>query len=286
MFRLLQEAKQIKNGESPTSSVEELSRFLVTFCVDFINSLRWDEDAPPSIRFWEEEAASKSIQLLYMEAIDNVAAQERKLFQLFKKKMEKKKKESDIKEPDSKIDKDIQEGENWSSISEATILLGEIKDILHELMILKPLLTQQQHVWLELVGLESGKDSSWGPTHILNKLTEMIEMAERNRKLVHDVLNLEQNSINIMEAVLSRKLAEESALLTTLNEKASREGKVLIVFTIVTVVFTPLSFLTSLFSLNITVFQHNSDGDIEYEPSWIFPIIFSFLPIRFLIIVR
>lgn len=74
MFRLLREAKQKKNGESPPSSVEELSRFLVTFCVDFINSLRWDEDAPPLIGIREEEAASKSIQLLYMEAINNVVS--------------------------------------------------------------------------------------------------------------------------------------------------------------------------------------------------------------------
>ncbi|THV52679.1 hypothetical protein BGAL_0072g00150 [Botrytis galanthina] len=297
MFRLLREAKQKKNGESPPSSVEELSRFLVTFCVDFINSLRWDEDAPPSIRIREEEAASKSIQLLYMEAINNVAAQEKKLFQRFKRKMEHKEWESMQNNKKSKKDQEVanitqseeqhyiqetkkgqevdnitrseehnhiqetekgqevdnitrseehnhvQETQNWSSISEAANLLDEIKDILDELMILKTLLTQQQHVWKELVGPEPERDSARGPTYTLHEIEEMIKMAER----------------------LQKSRAEDS----------SRQGKVLMAFTIVTVVFTPLSFLTSLFSLNITVFEHNSDGDTEYDPGWIFPIIFA-----------
>ncbi|KAF7902234.1 hypothetical protein EAF00_002137 [Botryotinia globosa] len=284
MFRLLREAKQKKNGESPPSSVEELSRFLVTFCVDFINSLRWDEDAPPSTGFRGGDAASKSIQLLYMEAINKVAAQEKKLFQSFKRKMVKKERESMQENEESKKDQEVenitrskehnrnQETENWISISKAANLLDEIKDILDELTILKTLLTQQQHVWQELVGPEPERDSARGPTYTLHEIEEMIKMAERVQKSVHDILNLEQNGINIIEAVFSRQRAEVSARLT---EQTSRQGKVLMAFTIVTVLFTPLSFLTSLFSLNITVFEHNSDGETEYGPGWIFPIIFA-----------
>ncbi|TGO08593.1 hypothetical protein BTUL_0201g00070 [Botrytis tulipae] len=279
MFRLLREAKQKKNGESPPSSVEELSRFLVTFCVDFINSLRWDEDAPPSIEFRGKEATSKSIKLLYMEAINDVAAREKKLFQSFMMKTEEREIGSMTEVKRARKDqgqylKDtawpredihLQETKIWNSISEAIDDLDEIKDILDELMILKTLLTQQQHVWRELVEPEFERDSARGPTYTLYEIEKMIKMAEKVQKSMHDTLNLEQNGINTMKAVYSRKRADES----------SRQGKVLMVFTVVTVVFTPLSFLTSWFSLNITVFEHNNDGDTEYDPGWIFPIIFS-----------
>lgn len=78
----------------------------------------------------------------------------------------------------------IQETQNWSSISEAANLLDEIKDILDELMILKTLLTQQQHVWKELVGPEPERDSARGPTYTLHEIEEMIKMAERVQKSV------------------------------------------------------------------------------------------------------
>lgn len=48
------------------------------------------------------------------------------------------------------------------------------------------------------------------------------------------MLNLEQNGISIMEATISRKQADENA----------RQGKILMAFTIVTVVFVCLDYFT------------------------------------------
>lgn len=48
---------------------------------------------------------------------------------------------------------------------------------------------------------------------------------------MHEILNLEQNGINITEAILSRNQADESA----------RQGKILMAFTIATVIFVWIS---------------------------------------------
>ncbi|TGO50851.1 hypothetical protein BOTNAR_0377g00120 [Botryotinia narcissicola] len=154
-----------------------------------------------------------------MEAINNVAAQEKKLFQRFKRKMDEKERESMQDNEESKKDQEvenitqseehnrIQETENWNSISEAANLLDEIKDIQDELTILKTLLTQQQRIWQELVGPEPERDSARGPTYTLHEIEEMIKMAETVQKSL--------------------------------------------------------------------IFEHNNDGDTEYGPGWIFPIIFA-----------
>lgn len=89
---------------------------------------------------------------------------------------------------------------------------------------------------------------------------------------------------------MSRK---QSATLVDLGNKAdqqseenSRQEKILMLFTVVTVVFvsiartittssaakgnseTPLSFLASFYALNTSTSRHNDDGELEYEPEW------------------
>ncbi|KAM0817358.1 hypothetical protein AB5N19_03163 [Seiridium cardinale] len=322
MFRHLREAKTKKTGQPPPSSVNDMSRFLVTFCVDFINSLKWEDLSPheeDSSLFekdaWEEGAWSKPVQSIYADRINGKklvqAADEKNLFEKFKKKMNRKKDENDKIEkgrnemrrnakgkpmqddkesnPDKRVvvnehddlrsDQSKQAGgkagkklravvdqkqghnkarkqkkENWESISEAADLLDEVKDILDELTILKALVTQQHSVWEELVGKPSESDNARGPNYTLRDIKEMINMADRIQDSVNDILGLEQNGINIDQA-----------------KESAKQGTILMAFTIVT---TPLSFLTSLFALNVTVFQHNNTGEIEYEPGWIFPIMF------------
>ncbi|OTB03638.1 hypothetical protein M426DRAFT_173923 [Hypoxylon sp. CI-4A] len=153
---------------------------------------------------------------------------------------------------------DVEKGtELQNPTRDPTILLNEVKDILDELIILKEILVQQKDVWRILIGITWEQDIARGPEYMLREIDKMINSATTVQKSVND-------GINSIEAILSRKQAVDNA----------RQGKVLMAFTIVTVIFTPLSFLTSFFALNITVFQHNSQGNIEYEPGWIFPILF------------
>ncbi|KAI0895375.1 hypothetical protein F4806DRAFT_469061 [Annulohypoxylon nitens] len=330
MFHRLREVKQKQIGQPPPSSVEEMSRFLVLSCIDFINSLGWKDFAPnlTADKFSKEDIGSKPIKSLYADKINQAAVKEKNLFANFKKKMKTKKVESEeerrkkeismgkneekpqglpaasnegIKKPPNtngetlkgqeprdsresnyikklcrfvknKLKGNPHKGNNndevksWTSISEAAVLLDEVKDILDELTILKALVGQQQYVWQSLIGRDRNpeQDNARGPAYTLLEIDEMIKMTTTVQESVNEMLNLEQNGISIMEATISRKQADENA----------RQGKILMAFTIVTVVFTPLSFLTSLFALNVTVFQRNSQGEIEYEPGWIFPIIF------------
>ncbi|KAI0418241.1 hypothetical protein F5X98DRAFT_386463 [Xylaria grammica] len=272
MFRQLRDAKTKKHGQPPPSSVKEMSRFLVLFCVDFINSVRW-KDFSESEKVSEQNTGKNPEK----EAVSKPAADEKDLSHDFMVKMKekkgnrgkKKKEDEEIKHPseEPKPDNDTKnenkttdkiDKSNWTSVSRAAALLDEVKDILDELMILKTLVTQQGHVWQDLVGNDLGPSNSRGPVHTLRAVTEMIEMADRIQASVKEILGLEQNGINIDQA----------------NESA-RQGTILMAFTLVTVFFTPLSFLTSLFALNVTVFQRNSSGQIEYQPGWIFTILFT-----------
>jgi Mg2+ and Co2+ transporter CorA len=99
---------------------------------------------------------------------------------------------------------------------------------------------------------------------------------------VNSLLSLEQNEASIAEAESSREQAQV----------AIQQGKILMAFTVVTILFVsiiqnplfriasnpvtipqlPLSFLVSLFALNITIFPHEGD-EVGYDPKWIFPVI-------------
>ncbi|KAI1174739.1 hypothetical protein F4777DRAFT_552834 [Nemania sp. FL0916] len=281
MFRQLREAKLKKHGQPPPSSVDEMSRFLVSFCADFINSLSWKDFSADEISEFDKEIASKSVQLIYADRINFVAAQEKALSHDFMVKMREKKeinekterigsKSSKSTQPgsDKSLDdaskiKDLQAGpkigsNNWTSISRAADLLDEVKDILDELTILKTLVSQQSDVWNDLVGSDFEYSGARDPIYTLRTIEEMIKMTEKIQDSVNEILGLEQNGINIDQA----------------NESA-RQGRILMFFTIPTVIFTPLSFLTSLFALNVTVFQHSKSGSIEYTPGWLFPILFG-----------
>ncbi|GJP88274.1 hypothetical protein AnigIFM59636_004629 [Aspergillus niger] len=47
------------------------------------------------------------------------------------------------------------------------------------------------------------------------------------------------------------------------------------VFTIVTIVFLPLTFLSSIFALDIAQFTHGPSGRPQFQSWWIFPLIFG-----------
>ncbi|KAI1776263.1 hypothetical protein F4818DRAFT_440629 [Hypoxylon cercidicola] len=55
-------------------------------------------------------------------------------------------------------------------------------------------------------------------------------------------------------------------------EESRRQSQTLMVFTIVTVIFLPLSFLSSFFALNVTTFPHSGDN-LSYELGWILGVI-------------
>lgn len=86
----------------------------------------------------------------------------------------------------------------------------------------------------------------------------MDQQADRLYKSLTDLLDLKQKHSNALEA----RFASEQALA------AAKEGQVIMVFTIVTIIFMPMSFISSYFGINIDSFGDSLPG--PYVATWTF----------------
>ncbi|CAN9348870.1 unnamed protein product [Alternaria alternata] len=146
-------------------------------------------------------------------------------------------------------------------LQEIIRLLREIKDIRDELNMLSRVLHDQLDIMDKVslwIGQEIPVHREWG---IEARLTQIIRMdgdAERVEKSLNHLLDFKQKQSNIEEARLSRTQAEDTAL----------QGKYLFVFTVVTVIFTPLSFMAALFAIQIKEFPQDDKG-LSFDGRWI-----------------
>ncbi|KAL2847200.1 hypothetical protein BJY01DRAFT_212848 [Aspergillus pseudoustus] len=147
-------------------------------------------------------------------------------------------------------------------------LLVEIKDICDELNILKSLVEDQEDVWRQASEVLGNGDRATFthsmPSELKGYIMGMIQDAEVVQKAVYTLLDLKQKQASPTEAKFARQQAEDTA----------KQTDTIVVFTVVTIVFLPLSFLTSLFALNISNFPHEGD-QLAYKGWWIFPILFG-----------
>ncbi|KAF3070670.1 Ankyrin-3 [Daldinia childiae] len=150
-------------------------------------------------------------------------------------------------------------------ISPETELLELIRDIRDELHILRSLAEDQDVVWKQAF-TPGGHTEQQGqfqyyhsctPTDVKKSLDEMLLEAEKTTNYINDLLDLRQAEYNRVQA----------------NDSAN-QSKSIFIFTVVTIVFLPLSFLSSLFALDVNSFPHES-GDLKYEAWWLFPILFG-----------
>ncbi|KAK3676417.1 hypothetical protein LTR78_003693 [Recurvomyces mirabilis] len=160
-------------------------------------------------------------------------------------------------------------------IGAETRLLREVKDIRDELDMLKMIYeTQETHVpemFDHLVGLlperdeqrkrieELHQDQVRHITYPLRDIKRMTTQAERIYNSIRDLLDLKQKHANAMQAT-----------------DTARQGKTLMVFTIVTVIFLPLSFLAAFFAINVTQFPHQGkDGGLQMSLSYVSSYVFG-----------
>lgn len=162
------------------------------------------------------------------------------------------------------------------NIDEEAALLVECKDIEDELDILANVLRQQKQVLRNMedvfrtsklvpydkridlyVKLEEQQRNV--DADILD-ITRMTRQARSVNDNLTQVLDLKQKHANAVEARFQRYQAQE----------ATRQGQTIMVFTVVTIVFLPLSFLASLFTINIIEFPRprNADGG-ELHLGWV-----------------
>lgn len=170
-------------------------------------------------------------------------------------------------------------------IGQETDLLAETKDIRDELNMISTVLQHQQHVLLDLQEViteiyhgehrsqyevkKRFKEQQRTIDMHLKDIARMDKQAERIYASITDLLDLKQKHANAFEA----RFARDQAAGTT------RQGKIIMVFTIVTVVFLPLSFITSIFSIDIAQFPRaGPDSDkisINYVAKYTFGIGFG-----------
>ncbi|KAI0379265.1 hypothetical protein F5Y04DRAFT_290476 [Hypomontagnella monticulosa] len=145
----------------------------------------------------------------------------------------------------------------FKSLSEeATTCLMNINDVLNEIGIIKQVLDHRSSVWEEMHGMlprgQRGRrgmkvDSCiWGigacnPSAVRDSLYYKTDKIERNAEMV-------QKKANTLMGLLYGQAGTENAL------KASDQNRYLAIFTVLTAVFSPLSFIMALFALQIESF--------------------------------
>ena len=172
--------------------------------------------------------------------------------------------------------------DNLLDVGNETNLLKETKDIQDELSMIKMVLEYQIHVSTELesalrvvnnrAGLQfhAIKDKfADDRKNIFNPIKDIDRMDRQTARIYSSIahlLDLKQKHANVLEARFSRDQAAGAA----------RQGRVTMVFTVFTVVFLPLSFIASFFTIDLADFPHIPDGSsamtIPFVAKYIFGI--------------
>ncbi|KAK7211731.1 hypothetical protein V2G26_018909 [Clonostachys chloroleuca] len=103
----------------------------------------------------------------------------------------------------------------------------------------------------------------------------MIQRTERTYKALNFLVDLKQKQSNVMDARETRIQAQASFKMTV--ESDEKQGKTLMLFTVATIVFLPLSFMAAFFAINITEFQRDAGGTLglSYVSKMMFPVSFA-----------
>ncbi|KAL2856481.1 hypothetical protein BJY01DRAFT_203439 [Aspergillus pseudoustus] len=92
-----------------------------------------------------------------------------------------------------------------------------------------------------------------------DEIERMIQRAEKANQALDFLVDLKQKQSNVLDARSARIQAEEALKMT---KQAEKQGKITMVFTMVTIVFLPLSFMAAFFAINITQFPRDEHGNL------------------------
>lgn len=236
-------------------SLESFINFITSFYINTPFNLSVSHTLP-----LENDDKRESLHDIFLSSIERVNSEEGRLRSKFKQEMYD-------QDEGEKIDGDRT---MHSSVTETIELLSEIKDIKQELNIISSVIMAQSKVWDQLAHRPRGPDklvnvsrdleSTGGAgtaDYVLRRISGLLRFAEETQENIESILDLKMNQLSLLQA-----------------EEAGRQGTTLMVFTTVTILFAPLSFLSALFALNISIFPH-SGTDLLYEPGWLFGILFG-----------
>ncbi|RMJ10928.1 hypothetical protein CDV36_009447 [Fusarium kuroshium] len=158
-------------------------------------------------------------------------------------------------DPDGAVDK-------TSDITREINLRRKCKDICDELpLILRIFETQQKIVkefsdlfWPKIVASKLNRAfiDDCGVGHLIERTKALDKHANRTLQALDYLVQIKQAQSSLDEA-----------------QSAGQLNKAIWIFTLVTVIFTPLSFMTSLFAIPFTYHPQNSEGEIRVEEGWL-----------------
>ncbi|QGI78443.1 hypothetical protein CEK25_005172 [Fusarium fujikuroi] len=209
---------------------------------------------------------------VFRESIRKVANDEAELFKVFHEALEAERGQQHESTHRAGHAVKVMPSNPYHIISPETTLLEKIRDIRDELRILSTLADDQDAVWKQMLPSYTANGKLryyylYTPADAKHDLTGLITEAETAHGSINLLLDLRQKQASIKEAEFGRIQANDSA----------RQSNSILIFTIVTIIFRaqlPLSFLSSLFALDVSSFPHES-GDLKYQGWWLFPILFG-----------
>ncbi|KAK4122891.1 hypothetical protein N657DRAFT_483660 [Parathielavia appendiculata] len=190
-------------------------------------------------------------------------------------------------------------------------LLVEVHDICDELEILEKVLKDQDDALTRMKGILAPKSrwewtGSWATGLHAQWLHRMLKMATRTRETLYHLLDLKLKQASFYEAMDTRKQAEATKQQTRLATEHSkvmaqqtqvaaehsevmaqqletmkdqaletgRQGQTLLVFTVVTIIFLPSSFMAAVFSIDLDTFpvDGNDKMPLGYFLKYLFAI--------------
>ncbi|OAX78170.1 hypothetical protein ACJ72_07526 [Emergomyces africanus] len=243
----------------PLTSAHDLAHLITSFCIDLFDKYR----VPDEYQFFD----------FFERSIGAVIDQETQCFESFAARLT----QSGAR-PDSEV----------FSISAETKLLVEIKDILDELGILHMILSDQtmpagefSKILAERKKPNDGSAHDEPPVRFpvlenhLYRVEKMQRLANKTYKALYNLLDLKQKQNNVSEALSARKQAENASqqakatkelterglenanLARQQADESIRQGRTVLVFTVVTIIFLPLSFMAAFFAINIDAYPWN-----------------------------
>ncbi|KAF7502109.1 hypothetical protein GJ744_007110 [Endocarpon pusillum] len=253
------------SARAPITSVYDLANLVTDTCVNVFDQY----EVPDEFQFFD----------FFEHSVGVVVDEEAKCFQQFAR---------DLRET---RDGNYDNLASLFSITRETELLVEIKDIQDELSILQMVLKDQLAILQEFILLtvrakavewadkknenEMSKRNAVVQSH-LDRVEKMDKLAEKTYQALNQLLDLKQKQANVSQAestaeqakaanVLSAESVKQAEAANKQAKETARQGKTVLVFTVVTIIFLPLSFVAAFFAINIDRFPWNGDGKLPMD---------------------
>ncbi|KAF4943234.1 hypothetical protein FGADI_13545 [Fusarium gaditjirri] len=224
--------KQVEAGgeEGLPETATDLARCIIDYC---IGSYERQQKAIPQ-EHSPDWTSNMSIRQTFSKSLSGLGREEFSLFEKFRRQLENE--EDDWKSQQS----------SKEAIIKAQKLSSYMRDIRDELAILKSVAKYQESIQKGLVD-DRMRRAGLTASHVVNDIEEMEGLANRLQSAANTSLSLQQSEIANRQAQQSVKQGQESIA----------QGRTLMVFTVVTSLFLPMSFLSSMFAMDVASFKQS-----------------------------